>query len=1023
MATVTKSIGTSSRDYSTITLWEADLDDDTPYDAGDDAVGECYNDSVFDETVTINGGGTVGLDAISLTVAAGERHDGTAGTGARNIRSSASSNNFVIDNSNRTVNISWLEISNNGTGSISSGQKFGIKAGQDDQGHISNVIAHGIPGSTHSTRPGTGIKVHGSRTDFDITNCIVYDCGGEQGGTGTDIAGGDGIISTNHGGGHVMSNNTVHGIIQSSGANGDGITADDTGFTVKNCVAADCGGSDFAGTPNSASDYNASSDATAFDNGNSLTSITTADQFVSTAGGSEDLHLKAGADCIAAGDDLGTANDANIDINGSNRDAFAATTWDMGAHQYEIVASIGTASRDYSTITLWEADWDDTTKYGATARIKGECYNDSVFDERCTLNGGVTSAIDYATLSVASSERHDGTAGSGARIVMSANWSTGILYQVGMLRGPLITVEWLELNGGGFKDTQTSGSVIQMTSANNIYAGPQHLKNCIIHNADGNDKHMYVVYVSSAHTKREVLNTIIYDCSVASGGRSINGVYLAQAFQRDVHVRNVTVHALTNNTTGSSIGLKMTDDAQLFVQNVMATDVDLGTTTGTEACFNPSSLSNATVNNNLSSDATASGTGSLTSKASSNQYVSTTGGSEDLHLKAGADAINAGSDLGTEHGVQFDIDGRDRDTEGDTWDIGADEFVSTGITVSLSPINMHWDPQSLTTDMSHSLGTVPLHWSPQSPTTDIAHALGTVAVHVDPQTPTTDISHALGTVPLHWSPQAPTCDFSTSLPTVPVHWGPQAPTTDISHALGTVAVHVDPQTPTTDISHALGSVNVHWDPQAPTTDLSTSLPTVPVHWDPQGVTTDITHALGTVPVHWSPQAISTGGVTTTPPIVDMLWSPQSTTTDLSASLPTIPLHWSPQAPTSDLNHSLSNVNLHWSPQSPTTGMQIDAPSAVAVHVDPQAPSQTAIAATPTPVPVHWSPQDPTTAMQLAISAVPIHWTAQVVTIADERFWTIHTTVMYPGSVNTTVFHPGAQHTDVHVPGSTKTRIL
>ena len=84
-----------------------------------------------------------------------------------------------------------------------------------------------------------------------------------------------------------------------------------------------------------------------------------------------------------------------------------------------------------------------------------------------------------------------------------------------------------------------------------------------------------------------------------------------------------------------------------------------------------------TESHNLSSDATAAGTGSLTSKTSANQFVSTVGGSEDLHLKAGADAIDAGTDLGTTpSGVEIDIDGRDRDAEGDTWDIGADEFVT-----------------------------------------------------------------------------------------------------------------------------------------------------------------------------------------------------------------------------------------------------------------------------------------------------------------------------------------------------------
>ena len=47
MATVTKSIGTSSRDYSTISAWEADLNDGSIYSNGDTAVVEMYADSPF----------------------------------------------------------------------------------------------------------------------------------------------------------------------------------------------------------------------------------------------------------------------------------------------------------------------------------------------------------------------------------------------------------------------------------------------------------------------------------------------------------------------------------------------------------------------------------------------------------------------------------------------------------------------------------------------------------------------------------------------------------------------------------------------------------------------------------------------------------------------------------------------------------------------------------------------------------------------------------------------------------------
>ena len=41
MATVAKSIGTTGRDYSTITAWEADLSNGSVYSSGDTAQGVC----------------------------------------------------------------------------------------------------------------------------------------------------------------------------------------------------------------------------------------------------------------------------------------------------------------------------------------------------------------------------------------------------------------------------------------------------------------------------------------------------------------------------------------------------------------------------------------------------------------------------------------------------------------------------------------------------------------------------------------------------------------------------------------------------------------------------------------------------------------------------------------------------------------------------------------------------------------------------------------------------------------------
>ena len=114
-----------------------------------------------------------------------------------------------------------------------------------------------------------------------------------------------------------------------------------------------------------------SSDATSPETG--LRNVVTSDQFVSIVSGSEDLHLKAGSDAIGAGTDLGTTPDGvQYDIDGFDRDA-ANRVWDIGADQAAatVTKTIGTTARDYSTMTLWEADLDDSTVYQSGDRCRG----------------------------------------------------------------------------------------------------------------------------------------------------------------------------------------------------------------------------------------------------------------------------------------------------------------------------------------------------------------------------------------------------------------------------------------------------------------------------------------------------------------------------------------------------------------------------------------------------------------------------------------------------------------------------
>lgn len=335
--TVTKSIGTSGRDYSTMTAWEADLDNDTPYDAGDTTRGECYDDSVFDESVTINGGGTLGIATWILSVASGEMHDGTAGTGARNVRTAAGG---ITTARQDTINheLSLLEVNlngNTGTAVTSASSNGNTKTYQRLLLHGGgNGTVDGLIVGFFSSSAGRGY----------IINDIVYDFNRTT--AGATLL--NGIAATSSGGLVFIYNSTVFDITRSSATGDVGgiVVANSSVFTVKNCAALDTGGDTsgaikdfvFPGTSPDA-DWNLSSDTTADDAlasppGNCILSAASADQFVSTVGGSEDLHLKSGADCIDAGTDLGTTpTGVNIDIDGRDRDA-EGDTWDIGADEF-----------------------------------------------------------------------------------------------------------------------------------------------------------------------------------------------------------------------------------------------------------------------------------------------------------------------------------------------------------------------------------------------------------------------------------------------------------------------------------------------------------------------------------------------------------------------------------------------------------------------------------------------------------------------------------------------------------------
>ena len=339
--------GVFKRAFSTITLFEAMVDDASPayWGSTDDVVGECHKDSVFTDDSRVQFTSKQSLASVKLTVYETDRHDGTAGSGVI-IRPTAyaGNSNGIIEMNFDNLIVEWLEIDLTGTNT----NKGIYLLGTNDDNIIRNNIIHSRTGSP-TTYPVFGMHMSGatsaSSDTLSILNNIVYNFRETQDDTGS------GININSWKGTLNIYNNTVHNIeSENSGSVKPASCFRFNGHAnqvanVKNNIASLINASTAAehraywdtGTGTSNVDYNLSDDTTSStyeaQGANSLKDKTLAQiDYVNTVVGSEDLHLDTDSVCREEGVDLGTANGVNIDIDQVDRDA-TDLTWDMGADQ------------------------------------------------------------------------------------------------------------------------------------------------------------------------------------------------------------------------------------------------------------------------------------------------------------------------------------------------------------------------------------------------------------------------------------------------------------------------------------------------------------------------------------------------------------------------------------------------------------------------------------------------------------------------------------------------------------------
>jgi hypothetical protein len=195
---------------------------------------------------------------------------------------------------------------------------------------------------------------------------------------------------------------------------------------------------------------------------------------------------------------------------------------------------------------------------------------------------------------------------------------------------------------------------------------------------------LHVLAAGASSDTLTIQNNIIYNI-IETDGDSAQGIN-TNKWAGTANLYNNTIYNIdAQGSSKAAWGLVYGNVASAVVNvknNLVAKMVADGASSNERAYQKSNGSSTENASNNLSDDTVtttaykAPGSNSLQDKTLADiSFVSTTANSEDLHIDADSDCVDAGVDLGTTNGVEIDINGRNRDSSGDTWDIGAHEFV------------------------------------------------------------------------------------------------------------------------------------------------------------------------------------------------------------------------------------------------------------------------------------------------------------------------------------------------------------
>lgn len=306
---------------------------------------------------------------------------------------------------------------------------------------------------------------------------------------------------------------------------------------------------------------------------------------------------------------------------------------------FAAVSTVNKTGENYNTLTLWEDAKDGVLGEVETAELYVE---DGALDDRVVIDGSTTASDKYMKITVPASDRHAGVwSDSKSRIVPTSD-------------GTVITVddhytviEYLQIYPKG-TSAESNGIGHSNSSDHNTYR-----YNLI----DGHGS-AYTCGISRVSSGELIYRNIIWHCARDWAG----GILMFSGDANTYIVNNTIVGYGADYSYGIRDRSGTGSESRVINNAVFDCPYNFGSDTES---WGAGSGYNAT------DSAAAPGSNNQVEKTSSSQFTSLTGGSENFHLKVGADCIDHGTDAGSPYDV--DIDG---DAEGATWDISADEYAA-----------------------------------------------------------------------------------------------------------------------------------------------------------------------------------------------------------------------------------------------------------------------------------------------------------------------------------------------------------